>query len=64
MKRTVIQPDERTHELLRRRACERRASMAALVRETLAAALEAPAPRRRTIRDFRSVAIGRSPQAA
>ena len=51
MKRTQIQLDERTYELLRRKAFERGCSISAYVREVLAVLLgSAPAPERRSIR--------------
>ena len=63
MKRTQIQLDERTYELLRRKAFERGCSISAYVREVLAVLLgSAPAPERRSIRDFRFIGAGRSRQ--
>lgn len=63
MKRTQIQLDERTYELLRRKAFERGCSISAYVREVLSVLLgTAPTPERRTIRDFGFIGAGRSRQ--
>lgn len=60
MRRTQIQLDEKTHELVRAEAFRRGVSIAALVREALDEHLGLqPVPRWR-IEDFKSVASGRS----
>ena len=62
MKRTQVQLDEATYELLRGRAFEQGVSMSALVREALRQHLRiGPAPRR--LEDFHFIASGRSEQA-
>jgi hypothetical protein len=61
VKRTQIQLDERTYEVLRRRAFDRGCSIASYVREALAYSLgTAPADRKRTVKDFRFIGSGRS----
>jgi hypothetical protein len=53
MRRVQIQLDERTYEAMRRRAFERRQSLAAAIRELLQERLEArPRKRRLTMKDF------------
>lgn len=61
MKRTQVQLDERTYQVLRRRAFESGSSLSAVVRDLLRRALFLPAgKRRRTLRDFPFVGSGRS----
>lgn len=61
MKRTQVQLDEATYELLRQKAFERGVSMSALLREVLREHLGArPTPRR--IEDFSFIGSGRSEQ--
>ena len=62
MKRTQVQLDEATYELLRRRAYERGVSMASLVRESLSEYLVAGASSSNSFDDFRFIGIGRSDQ--
>jgi len=63
MKRTQIQLDERTYEVLRRRAFERGCSISSYVREVLAYSLGTTSSgRKRTLKDFRFVGAGRSIQ--
>ena len=62
MKRTQVQLDDATYDLVRRRAFEDRRSMSAVIRETLAAAF---APERRVavrVSDLGFVGAGRSRQ--
>ena len=62
MKRTQVQLDEATYEMLRAQAFERGVSMSALLREVLRKGL-GPAPaRRRRLRDFKFIGSGRSRQ--
>jgi len=64
MKRTQIQLDERTYEILRRRAFEKGCSVSSYVREVLAYTLgTAKAKQRLTIKDFKFVGAGSSRQA-
>ncbi|MCH8206506.1 MAG: hypothetical protein IH956_05825 [Chloroflexi bacterium] len=60
MKRTQLQLDDRTYQLLRRKAFEQGVSMAAVVRDALAQFLSAAPMGRRTLEDFDFVASGRS----
>jgi hypothetical protein len=61
MKRTQIQLDEATYELLRQKAFERGVSMSALLREVLGEQLgSSRAPRR--LEEFRFIGSGRSKQ--
>ena len=63
MKRTQVQLDDRIYEALRRRAYEQGKSLAAVVRETLAEAFGMTDQGRRwTLKDFKSIGIGRSRQ--
>jgi len=63
MKRTQVQLDERTYEVLRRRAFERGCSISSYVREVLAYSLGTTiSSRKRTLKDFRFVGAGRSNQ--
>ncbi|MBX6772114.1 MAG: CopG family transcriptional regulator [Chloroflexi bacterium] len=57
MKRTQVQLDEATYELLRRTAFERGVSMSALLRQMVREHLGAE-PRRRRREDFRFVGAG------
>ena len=63
MKRTQLQLDDRTYQLLRRKAFEQGVSMAAVVRDALAQFLSAAPMGRRTVEDFDFVAAGRSAQS-
>jgi len=60
MKRAQIQLDDETYSALRQRAFEVRQSMSAVVRDTLAAALNVKRAKARTVGTFRFVASGRS----
>lgn len=63
MKRTQIQLDARTYEVLRRRAFEAGRSISSVVRELLAQSLGTrKAKKRPTIKDFTFIAAGRSRQ--
>jgi len=63
MRRTLIQFDEDTYRKLRQRAFRQERSLSSLVREFVEDGLEAPAPKRaRRLRDFSSIAAGRSRQ--
>jgi hypothetical protein len=63
MKRTQIQLDERTYEVLRRKAFEQGCSISSYVREVLAYSLgTGPARQRRGLQDFRFIGAGSSPQ--
>lgn len=62
MKRTQIQLDEATYELLRRKAFDRGISMAALLRDMLREHLGSPPMHRRRLEDFRFVGFARSEQ--
>ncbi len=64
MRRTQIQLDEQTYQLVRRRAYEQGKSLSAVVRETLAEAFGQAPARRLALKDFTSVGIGRSRQGA
>ncbi len=57
MKRTQIQLDEASYELLRQKAHERRVSMAAVVREAVGQYLTEQPSRKRTLADFKSIGI-------
>lgn len=59
MRRMQIQIEEPTYEALRRRAFERRQSLAATVRELLEEALRPASPRRR-LKDFKFIGAGAS----
>ena len=63
MKRTQVQLDEKSYELLRRRAHERRVSVAAVVREAVGQYLAEAPRRKRTLADFGFIGIGRSDQS-
>ena len=58
MKRTQIQLDEATYELLRQKAHERRVSLARLVREAVAQYLTGAPKRRLTLADFKWIGMG------
>ncbi|HEV8130836.1 MAG TPA: ribbon-helix-helix protein, CopG family [Acidobacteriota bacterium] len=62
MKRTQIQLDEETYAALRRQAYKTDRSMSSLIREVLAKTLRPSKKRRRTLKQFSFVAIGRSRQ--
>jgi plasmid stability protein len=63
MKRTLIQLDEETHRRLRQKAFKERRSMAAVVREMVAAGLDADPDRHpRRLQQMASVRAGRSKQ--
>lgn len=63
MKRTQIQLDERTYEILRRRAFERGCSISSYVREVLAYSLGTATDKpKRSIKDFGFIGAGRSRQ--
>jgi hypothetical protein len=63
MKRTQIQLDEQTHAALRRLAYERGASMASIIRDTLARSLGTKASTRpKRLRQYPFVGSGRSDQ--
>jgi plasmid stability protein len=64
MIRTLIQLDEDTHRRLRQRAFKQRRSMAAVVRDLVAAGLndDARGHRPTQLRQFESVGAGRSAQ--
>ncbi len=57
MKRTQVQLDETSYELLRRKAHERRISVAAVVREAVGQYLAEAPPRKRTLADFKIIGI-------
>ena len=57
MKRTQIQLDEATYELLRQRAHERHVSMAGVVREAIGEYLAGARRPRRTLADFKFIGI-------
>ncbi len=58
MRRTQIQLDEATYELLRQRAHERRVSVARVVREAVAQYLTGAPKRRLTLADFKWIGMG------
>lgn len=60
MKRTEVQLDEATYQLLRMRAFERGISIAAFIREALKEHLGAGPTRRRHLEDFKFIASGQS----
>lgn len=62
VKRTQIQLDDETYSALRQRAFAARQSISAVVRDTLASALNVRRVRATTIREFRFVGSGRSPR--
>lgn len=62
MKRTQIQLDDPTYRALRKRAYERGASIASVVRETLAEAFGTRPTQRRRLDDWGFVGVGRSKQ--
>ena len=62
MKRTQVQLDEPTYELLRKKAFERCASMSAVIRDALEEYLGAAATPPRQLEDFRFIASGRRRQ--
>ena len=65
MKRTQIQLDEETHAALRRLAYEQGASMASIIRDTLARSLGTKASRKpKSLRELPFVGSGRSDQKA
>ncbi len=59
MKRTQIQLEDETYQLLRRQAFERRTSVSAIVREILEEKLKTP-KRRLRIEDFTFIGAGKS----
>ena len=62
MKRTQVQLDEPTYELLRKRAFEQDASMSAVIRDALEEYLGVSATLPRRLEDFRFIASGRGQQ--
>lgn len=58
MRRTQIQLDEATYELLRQKAHERHVSLARVVREAVAQYLSGAPKRRLTLADFKFIGIG------
>ena len=63
MKRTQIQLDERTYEVLRRRAFEKGCSISSYVREVLSYSLGlSGTKRKRSIKDFHFIGAGHSRQ--
>lgn len=65
MKRTQIQLDERTYEVLRRRAFRKGCSISSYVREVLASSLGTGAAKpKRDVKAFRFIGAGRSRQGA
>ncbi len=63
MRRTQIQLDDRTYEVLRRRAFERGCSISSYVREVLAYSLgTAKGKQKPSIKDFSFIGAGRSRQ--
>jgi len=62
MKRTQVQLDDVTYERVRRRAFEARRSISAVIRETLAAALDPDRPKITRPADLTFVGAGRSRQ--
>ncbi len=60
MKRTQVQLDEATYQVLRRKAFERGISLAALIREVLREHLGTGPARRRRVEDFTFIGSGRS----
>ena len=58
MRRTQVQLDEATYELLRQRAHEQRVSMAMVVREAVAQYLTGRPKRRLTLADFTFIGMG------
>jgi hypothetical protein len=63
MKRTQIQLDERTYEILRRRAFEKGCSISSYVREVLADSLGTTKGKQKpTMMDFSFIGAGRSRQ--
>ncbi len=59
MKRTQVQLDEATYQVLRDKAAERQISLSALIREIVQAQL-AGTPEPRRAEDFRFIGAGRS----
>jgi hypothetical protein len=62
MKRTQVQLDDATYDLVRRRAFEDRRSISAVIRETLAAAFETGRKPATRLTDLSFVGSGRSSQ--
>ena len=63
MKRTQVQLEEDTYQLLRHKAFQRGISMSALLREMLREHLEAePKQKRKSLADFGFIAAGQSKQ--
>ena len=58
MRRTQIQLDEATYELLRQKAHERHVSLARVVREAVAQYLTGAPKRRLTLADFKWIGMG------
>ena len=63
MKRTQVQLDDVTYQLLRRKAFEGGTSLAALIREAVKHYLEMGPARRRRMEDFTFIGSGRSPKS-
>ena len=63
MKRTQLQLDEATYQLLRRRAFERGVSMAALIRQAIRDHLKAGARHSTRLEDFEFIGVGCSGKA-
>ncbi len=61
MKRTQIQLDEVTHQLLKDRAYSENRSMASLIRDAVAEYVAEPAVRKTSVREFRFIGAGASP---
>ena len=62
MRRTQIQLDEATYELLRQKAHQRRVSLARLVREAVAQYLTGKPKPRLKLSDFKWIGIGSDPE--
>ena len=60
MKRTQLQLDEPTYQLLRRKAFEEGMSMAAFIREILHGYLNTAPQRPKQLKDFKFIGSGRS----
>ena len=63
MKRTQVQFDEPTYEMMRRRAFERGVSMAKFVREAVREYLKTVPARRKRLEDFSFIASGYSSES-
>lgn len=64
MKRTQVQLDEATYQLLRRKAFDRGISLAALIREVLNEYLRVGPAQRRRVEDFTFIGSGYSAKSA